>query len=113
MITIQCGPIRHEIEDASAFDKHLVVHPTTYTTDETGTDGASIQAIYNELAHHHARNQLIAADIADAARRGRCSRRAGRRRAEPGAARGGAARELNHVEMRRAEPVHGWKSTRG
>ncbi|WP_346656931.1 DEAD/DEAH box helicase family protein [Streptomyces sp. F001] len=73
VITMQCGPIRHEIDDASAFDKHLVVHPTTFTTDEPGTDGASIQAIYNELAHHDARNQLIAADIANATRRGRCS----------------------------------------
>ncbi|GAA1264729.1 DEAD/DEAH box helicase family protein [Streptomyces aureus] len=73
VITMQCGPIRHEIDDASTFAKHLVVHPTDFTTDEPGTDGASIQAIYNELAHHSARNQLIAADISDAARRGRCS----------------------------------------
>lgn len=73
VITMQCGPIRHEIEDASTFAKHLIVHPATFTTDEPGTDGASIQAIYNELAHHDARNQLIAADIANATRRGRCS----------------------------------------
>ncbi|WP_455357538.1 TOTE conflict system archaeo-eukaryotic primase domain-containing protein [Streptomyces sp. SYSU K217416] len=73
VITMQCGPIRHEIDDASTFAKHLIVHPTTFTTDEPGTDGASIQAIYNELAHHDARNQLIAADIANAIRRGRCS----------------------------------------
>ncbi|MFJ1656700.1 TOTE conflict system archaeo-eukaryotic primase domain-containing protein [Streptomyces sp. NPDC088337] len=73
VITMQCGPIRHEIDDTSAFDKHLIVHTTTFTTDEPGTDGASIQAIYNELAHHDARNQLIAADIANATRRGRCS----------------------------------------
>ncbi|MYT30894.1 MULTISPECIES: DEAD/DEAH box helicase family protein [unclassified Streptomyces] len=73
VITMQCGPIRHEIDDASTFDKHLVVHPTPFTTDEPGFDGASIQAIYNELAHHDDRNQLIAADIADAFRRGRCS----------------------------------------
>ncbi|MGV9567092.1 DEAD/DEAH box helicase [Streptomyces sp. NPDC003480] len=70
---MQCGPIRHEIEDASTFAKHLVVHPTSFTTDEPGTDGASIQAIYNELAHTTGRNQQIAADTADAARRGRCS----------------------------------------
>ncbi|MER6076115.1 DEAD/DEAH box helicase family protein [Streptomyces sp. NPDC001817] len=73
VITMQCGPIRHEIDDAGAFAKHLVVHTTTVTTDEPGTDGASIQAIYNELAHTTSRNRLIAADIADAARRGRCS----------------------------------------
>jgi superfamily II DNA or RNA helicase len=73
VITMQCGPIRHEIEDASTFAKHLIVHPTTFTTDEPGTDGASIQAIYNELATTTSRNQLIAADIAHATRRGRCS----------------------------------------
>ncbi|MFJ8313390.1 MULTISPECIES: histone-like nucleoid-structuring protein Lsr2 [unclassified Streptomyces] len=73
VITMQCGPIRHEIEDASTFAKHLVVHPTAFTTDEPGTDGASFQAIYTELAHHTDRNTQIAADIADAAARGRCS----------------------------------------
>ncbi|MCZ0984385.1 DEAD/DEAH box helicase family protein [Streptomyces diastatochromogenes] len=73
LITMQCGPIRHEIEDTSTFAKHLVVHPTTFTTDEPGTDGASIQAIYNELAGDADRNAIIAADIADAAARGRCS----------------------------------------
>ncbi|WP_323188015.1 TOTE conflict system archaeo-eukaryotic primase domain-containing protein [Streptomyces sp. NBC_01264] len=73
VITMQCGPIRHEIEDTSTFTKYLVVHPTTFTTDEPGTDGASFQAIYTELAHHPDRNTQIAADIADAAARGRCS----------------------------------------
>jgi len=73
VITMQCGPIRHEIEDASTFAKHLVVHPTPFTTDEPGNDGASFQAIYTELAHHTDRNAQIATDIADAARRGRCS----------------------------------------
>jgi superfamily II DNA or RNA helicase len=73
LITMQCGPIRHEIHDTSTFAKHLIVHPTRFTTDEPGNDGASIQAIYNELAHDHDRNAAIAADIADATRRGRCS----------------------------------------
>ncbi|WP_051970783.1 TOTE conflict system archaeo-eukaryotic primase domain-containing protein [Kitasatospora azatica] len=73
LITMQCGPIRHEIEDQSTFAKHLIVHRTAFTTDEPGTDGASIQAIYGELAIDLTRNQLIAADIADAYRRGRCS----------------------------------------
>jgi superfamily II DNA or RNA helicase len=73
LITMQCGPIRHEITDATTFERHLVVHPTLFTTDEPGTDGASIQAIYNELADSPERNQLIAADIAGATRRGRCS----------------------------------------
>lgn len=73
VITMRCGPIRHEIQDASTFAKHFVVHPTTFTTDEPGNDGASFQAIYTELAHHNGRNTQIAADIADAATRGRCS----------------------------------------
>lgn len=73
VITMQCGPIRHEIEDASTFAKHFVVHATTFTTDEPGNDGASFQAIYTELANHADRNAQIAADIAGAAARGRCS----------------------------------------
>jgi superfamily II DNA or RNA helicase len=55
------------------FAKHLVVHPTGFTTAEPGTDGASIQAIYGELAADQRRNALIAVDVADAHRRGRCS----------------------------------------
>ncbi len=59
--------------DQSASAKHLVVHRTGFTTDEPGTDGASIQAIHSELADGTVRNRVIAADIADAHRRGRCS----------------------------------------
>jgi hypothetical protein len=73
IITMQCGPIRHEIDDHTTFAKHLIVHPTGFTTAEPGTDGASIQAIYGELAADEPRNQLIANDIADAYRRGQCS----------------------------------------
>lgn len=73
LITMQCGTIRHEIADTSAFTKYLVVHPTSFTTDEPGKDGASYQAIYTELATNPDRNTQIAADIADAARRGRHS----------------------------------------
>ncbi|CAL9672452.1 hypothetical protein SUDANB15_07500 (plasmid) [Streptomyces sp. enrichment culture] len=57
LITMQCGPIR-EIADTSAFAKH----PAAFITDEPGKDGACFQTVYTELA----------ADIADAARRGRC-----------------------------------------
>ncbi|GAA1115437.1 DEAD/DEAH box helicase family protein [Nocardiopsis metallicus] len=71
-ITMQCGPIRHEIEDTSTFTRHLVVHLTSFLTEEPGHDGASIQAMYNELAHDPDRNAQIARDIADALRRGRC-----------------------------------------
>lgn len=73
LITMQCGPIRHKIDDASAVPQHLLVHTTQFTTDEPSNDGPSIQALYNELAHDPQRNAQIAGDIADAARRGRCS----------------------------------------
>ncbi|MEV1179589.1 DEAD/DEAH box helicase, partial [Nonomuraea sp. NPDC049784] len=73
VITMQCGPIRHEIIDQSTFAKHLIVHRTAFTTHEPGSDGASIQAMYGELAADQTRNQQLAADIADAHRRGRSS----------------------------------------
>lgn len=71
LITMQCGPIRHEIDDQTTFAKHLIVHTTAFTTEESGNDGVSFQALYTELAADDARNTQIAADIADAARRGR------------------------------------------
>jgi superfamily II DNA or RNA helicase len=71
VITMQCGPIRHEITDQTTFAKHLIVHRTAFTTCEPGTDGASIQAIYGELAADQPRNQQLAADITDAYQRGR------------------------------------------
>ncbi|MEO5876919.1 MAG: DEAD/DEAH box helicase family protein, partial [Streptosporangiaceae bacterium] len=73
VITMQCGPIRHEIADQTTFTRHLIVHPTEFTTMEPGTDGASIQAIYGELATDEARNRQLAADIADATQRRRNS----------------------------------------
>lgn len=73
VITMQCGPIRHEIPDQTTFVKHLIVHRTDFTTDEVGSDGVSFQALYGELATDPDRNALIASDIADAARRGRHS----------------------------------------
>ncbi|WUG92873.1 hypothetical protein OHB29_07435 [Streptomyces violaceus] len=73
LITMQCGPVRHEIADQTTFTKHLTVHPTAFTTEETGDDGVSFQALYGELAADEERNARIAADIADAARRGRHS----------------------------------------
>jgi superfamily II DNA or RNA helicase len=71
VITMQCGPIRHEIADQTTFAKHLIVHRTTFTTHEPGNDGASIQAIYGELAADQPRNQQLAAHITDACQRGR------------------------------------------
>ncbi|WP_327357893.1 DEAD/DEAH box helicase family protein [Streptomyces sp. NBC_01304] len=73
LITMHCGPIRYEIDDQTTFTKHLIAHPTAFTTDETGDDGVSFQALYGELAADEDRNAQIAADIADAVRRGRHS----------------------------------------
>lgn len=71
IITMQLGPIRHEIADHNRLTKHLVAHSTPFVTAEPLTDGASIQAMYGELAADGPRNVLIAAGIADAYRRGR------------------------------------------
>ncbi|MGW4126365.1 TOTE conflict system archaeo-eukaryotic primase domain-containing protein [Nocardia sp. NPDC004711] len=71
IITMQCGPIRHEINDTSSFAKYHVVHTTDFTTDEHGSDGASIAEIYNQLARDTTRTAQIAADITDALTRGR------------------------------------------
>ncbi len=71
IITMQLGPIRHEIAEHNRLTKRLVVHPTSFITAEPLTDGASIQAMYGELAADAARNALIGAGIADAYWRGR------------------------------------------
>jgi superfamily II DNA or RNA helicase len=73
IITMQAGPVRHEIAPEQEFPRLLTVHPTPFTTTEPGTDGASIQAIYGELAVDTARNSLIVDDITDAHTRGRHS----------------------------------------
>lgn len=46
---------------------------TDFTSNEIGSDGISFQALYGELAADPDRNALIAANIADAVRRGRHS----------------------------------------
>jgi len=71
IITMQCGPIRHTIVSTDESDRQLVIHDTEFVTDEWGTDGPSIQAMYGELASNEARNQGIANDIHDAYREGR------------------------------------------
>jgi superfamily II DNA or RNA helicase len=50
LITMQCGPIRHVVDSADHVAREMVVHETTFRTEETGTDGPAIQAIYSELA---------------------------------------------------------------
>lgn len=71
IITMQCGPVRHEMTGNSPGRRQLIRRETAFTTLEPGTDGASIQAIYGELAGDAARNALIMNDILAAYRSGR------------------------------------------
>lgn len=71
IITMQCGPVRHTINDSALFAKELVVHESTFQTTEDGANGPSIQAIYSELASDTVRNHRIAADIQTAYKTGR------------------------------------------
>jgi superfamily II DNA or RNA helicase len=71
IITMQCGPVRHTMASDSGSDRQLVIHETEFTTDEWGSDGPSIQAIYGELAGDEARNQSIVSDIQSAYLEGR------------------------------------------
>lgn len=73
IITMQAGPVRHEIQPEPEFPRLLTVHATEFVTDEPGTDGASIQAIYGQLATDPARNKLLVDHLADAHSRGRHS----------------------------------------
>lgn len=66
LITMQCGPVRHVMDVADRVHRELITHETTFTTDEPGTDGPSIQAIYSELAVDAKRNALIAQHVRDA-----------------------------------------------
>ncbi len=71
LITMQCGPIRHTTLRTEPVPRQLIIHTTTFTTNEPGTDGPSIQAIYTELAANRERNALIADLVGQAARDGR------------------------------------------
>ncbi len=72
LITMQCGPIRHNISAAPARARSFLVHEAAFTTEESGADGPSIQAIYSELAIDQVRNALIVEQVARAAES--CSR---------------------------------------
>lgn len=72
LITMQCGPIRHTMSSESNVDRVLKIHTTEFTTDEPGTDGPSIQAIYTELVHDASRNALLVDEIASSAAEKRC-----------------------------------------
>ena len=71
LITMQCGPVRHTMTDVARPERQLVVHETAFTTDEPGTDGPSIQAIYSELTVDKHRNDLIVEHVGNAIHAGR------------------------------------------
>lgn len=71
LITMLLGPIRHIAEDTNTLDKHLRIHATGFETAESLRDGASIQAMFSELAADEDRNKQIADILADAYLRGR------------------------------------------
>lgn len=71
LITMQCGPIRHVVDTADRAAREVVVHETTFRTEEPGTDGPSVQAIYSELAADAERNTMIAGHVRGAADQGR------------------------------------------
>jgi superfamily II DNA or RNA helicase len=73
IISMQCGPVRHEIalEDtaAAALTRRLFVHDT-HSTAGTGEIGA-IQDVFRTLVEDDARTRQIAADVTAAVRDGR------------------------------------------
>lgn len=74
LITMQCGPIRHQMVLAAPADtgsRQLIVHETTFTTQEDGLDGASIQAMYGEIAADPVRNAGIVSHVIGAYAQGR------------------------------------------
>jgi superfamily II DNA or RNA helicase len=71
IITMQCGPIRHVMHRAESLGRELIVHDTAFETDEPGTDGPSIQAIYDEIASDANRSRQICRDVARAHQVGR------------------------------------------
>lgn len=73
LITMQCGPIRHQMEVQGGEDRQLIIHQTRFTTEEPGTDGPSIQAIYSELSQDADRNELLVEQIVTAAAEQRTS----------------------------------------
>jgi superfamily II DNA or RNA helicase len=71
LITMQCGPIRHVVDAIDRAAREMLVHETTFRTEEPGIDGPSIQAIYSELAADAERNSMIAGHVIEAVDQGR------------------------------------------
>ncbi|PRA04373.1 helicase [Arthrobacter sp. MYb229] len=60
LITMQCGPIRHDAGTPLAATRELHVHETPFEPEAQETDGSGLQELYNEIAHDQGRNQQVA-----------------------------------------------------
>ncbi len=72
IITLQCGPVRHEIRtsdigESALVQRKLVIHPTSFETN----DDLGIQAIFSELAEDETRTRQICTDIHASVNEGR------------------------------------------
>lgn len=72
LITMQCGPIRYQLERPAGpeSERTLLVHHTSFTTEEPGAGGHFMPDLYAELVANRARNELLIAEISRAARTG-------------------------------------------
>jgi superfamily II DNA or RNA helicase len=59
------------VDTADHAAREMVVHETTFRTEEPGIDGPSVQAIYSELAADAERNAMITGHVRGAADQGR------------------------------------------
>lgn len=59
LITMQCGPIRYEMNTPLAATRELHVHETTFDPETQQVDGAGMQELYNEIAVDENRNRQI------------------------------------------------------
>ncbi|MGI9611471.1 MAG: DEAD/DEAH box helicase, partial [Acidimicrobiales bacterium] len=74
IISMQCGPTRHEtrpgeIDETALVQRRLIVHPTRFVVDDDTT--TSIQAVFGDLADDNRRTAQICTDVATAADAGR------------------------------------------
>lgn len=70
IITMQCGPIRHKMQDAEAgFLKQVIVRETPFAC--ASDNERSIQEVFRDLVNDRVRNELIQQDVRQAVSRGR------------------------------------------
>ena len=76
IVLMQCGPVRHMLEDKKCRQRHegirrsLIVRETTFNLPARDDD-PPIQKVFSEVASDSARNQLIVEDLVKCVRSGR------------------------------------------